>query len=271
MATTTLEMGRSSARAEAPQFGVGRIVWMFAWPAIWYTLLIYGLGQMFIPQGGKTPTWFMLLVIVLGGGAELSAGLILLQAEGYRLSIEALRERLCIRWPKGLKAWGLAVLVLLLGMSLGMVMGPVNAWLATVPGFTPPAWWPAASNPTVQIKSAADFFPDINLTGNYLFVALYFVVGLIFNIFGEEIYYRGYLLPRMRGVFGRWDWVANGVLFTLKHVYQRWLYPGVLVGGLSFAFAAGPLGSLPLAMVFHWIGNFLFQMIFLIQAAMGIG
>ena len=100
---------------------------------------------------------------------------------------------------------------------------------------------------------------------------LYIAIGLVFNIFGEEIYYRGYLLSRMRGAFGKWDWVANGVLFTLKHVYQRWLYPGILVGGLGFAFAAGPLGSLPLAMVFHWIGNFLFQIVFLFTVASGVG
>ena len=75
----------------------------------------------------------------------------------------------------------------------------------------------------------------------------------------------------MRGAFGRWDWVANGVLFTLKHVCQRWLYPGILVGGLSVAFAAGPLGSLPLAMVFHWAGNFLFQLVFLVMAVLGVG
>ena len=100
---------------------------------------------------------------------------------------------------------------------------------------------------------------------------LYIAIGLVFNVFGEEIYYRGYLLPRMRGAFGKWDWAANGVLFTLKHVYQRWLYPGILVGGLGFAFAAGPLGSLPLAMVFHWIGNFLFQTVFLFMAALGLG
>jgi len=60
-------------------------------------------------------------------------------------------------------------------------------------------------------------------------------------------------------------------MFALKHVYQRWLYPGIPVGGLSFAFAAGPLDSLPLAMVYHWIDNFLFRMIFLIQTAMGAG
>ena len=145
----------------------------------------------------------------------------------------------------------MAAVVFVLGLSLSMAIGPVNRALASVPGFVPPAWWGAASNPTVKITGAADVFPDITLQGNYLFALLYIVIGLVFNIVGEETYYRGYLLPRMRGAFGRWEWVANGVLFTLKHVYQRWLFPGILVGGLSFAFAAGPLASLPLAMVYH--------------------
>jgi membrane protease YdiL (CAAX protease family) len=271
MATSTQESRRPSAKGEIPQFGIGTIIILFAWPAIWYSLLIYGLGRLFIPEGGTTPTWYFLLMIVLGSGAELAVGLILLKREGYRLSIEALRDRIRLHWPKGWKAWGMAGIVLILGMSLSIVMGPVNSRLASARGFTPPSWWPAASNPTVEIKGAADVFPDTHLAGNYLFVLLYFGITLVFNIIGEELYYRGFLLPRMRGVFGRWDWVANGVLFTLKHVYQRWLYPGILVGGLCFAFAAGPLGSLPLAMVYHWVGNFLFQMVFLIQAAMGIG
>jgi uncharacterized protein len=30
---------------------------------------------------------------------------------------------------------------------------------------------------------------------------------------GEEFLFRGVLLPCMEGVFGRWSWVANGVLF----------------------------------------------------------
>ena len=59
------------------------------------------------------------------------------------------------------------------------------------------------------------------MQGNFLFLVIFFFVGLVFNIIGEELYYRGFLLPRMRGVFGRWDWVANGVGFALKHIYQR--------------------------------------------------
>lgn len=258
-------------KTKVPQFGVGTTLLMFAWPAVWFTLLIYVIEQPLMPLGGTTPTWLVLITIILGTGAELVAGLYLLHREGYKLTISDLRERIRWEWPKGWKAWVLAGFVLILGMSLSMVLGPVNRALANVPGFTPPEWWPAASNPTIQVKGAADVFPDITLKGNYLFVLLYFTIGLVFNIFGEEIYYRGYLLPRMHATFGKWDWVTNGVLFTLKHVYQRWMFPGILVGGLGFAFAAGPLGSLPLAMVFHWLGNFLFNMIFLIRAALGLG
>jgi membrane protease YdiL (CAAX protease family) len=270
MTTAMNALGRDPDRVEAPQDRLGTILLMFAWPAVLYTLLIYVIGRRFIPEGGTTPTWFLLLVLFLGTGAELVAGLVLLHREGYRISFGALRDRIRLRWPMGWKAWIMAVIVFILGLSLSMAMGPVNRVLASVPGFMPPAWWPAASNPTIQVSGAADVFPDINLTGNYLFVLLYSVIGLV-NVFGEEIYYRGYLLPRMRGVFGKWDWVTNGVFFTVKHIYQRWLFPGILVGGLSFAFAAGPLGSLPLAMVYHWVGNFLFQMIFLIMAALGVG
>jgi membrane protease YdiL (CAAX protease family) len=270
MATSTFELRRSPARVDISQLGVGAIVLMFAWPAIWYTLLIYVLGRPFIPDGGTTPTWLRMLILILGTGAELVAGMVLLRREGYNLAIAALRDRIRLRWPKGRRAWGVAVIVFMLGMGFSMAMEPVNRALASVPGFAPPEWWGAASNPTIKVNSAADMFPDVNLVGNYLFVLLYFVTGLVLNVFGEEIYYRGYLLPRMRGAFGRWDWVANGVLFTLKHVYQRWVWPGILVGGLSFAFAAGPLGSLPLAMVYHWAGNFLINIIFLVMAALGI-
>jgi membrane protease YdiL (CAAX protease family) len=252
-----------------PQHSLGTILLLFAWPAVWYTLLIYVIGRYFIPPGGTTPTWLRMMIIILGSGAELVAGLVLLRREGYHLTMASLRSRIRLQWPKGWKAWGVAILVLILALVISTAMGPLNRALASVPGFIPPEWWGPASNPTAAVTSAADVFTDINLVGNYGFVVLYFIIGLVFNIFGEETYYRGYLLPRMKGVFGSWSWVANGTLFTLKHVYQRWLWPGLLIGGLSFAFAAGPLGSLPLAMVYHWVGNFLMQMFSLVQVALG--
>jgi membrane protease YdiL (CAAX protease family) len=152
-----------------------------------------------------------------------------------------------------------------------MLAGPLSRSLATVPGFIPPTFWPPVSDPRVEITSIVDAFPDINLVGNYLFFIVFVIYGFVFNIVGEELYYRGLILPKMHGVFGRWDWVANGVLFTLKHIYQRWLFPSLLPGSLGFAFVAGPLGSLPLTMLFHWFNSFFFALLSMIPVVFGVG
>lgn len=55
------------------------------------------------------------------------------------------------------------------------------------------------------------------------------LVGFLFNtVLGEELLFRGLLLPRMNGAFGRGDWVANGLLFTAYHLHDPWPKLGVL-------------------------------------------
>jgi CAAX protease family protein len=59
------------------------------------------------------------------------------------------------------------------------------------------------------------------------------VVFVVFNtVLGEELLFRGLLLPRMQAVFGKGDWVANGVLFTLYHFHVPWVMPATLVEGI---------------------------------------
>ena len=266
--TTSIDTAKQESRQiEVPQDSLWRILFMFLWPAIWYTFVIYGLAALFVTEGEKIGSWLVLLIGVIATGAELLAGLLLLRREGYRKGDNVWRERIRWRWPKGRKAWILVIVVFVLAFAASELV----PHLADTPGFVPPEWWPQISDPRAEINSAADIVPDIKLQGNYLYLLAATAVTLIFNIFGEEIYYRGYLLPRMRVAFGRWDWVANGVLFTLKHVYQRWLYPGILVGGLAFAFAMGPLGSLPLAMIYHYVGAQLFGTVQMIMATLGLG
>ena len=72
-----------------------------------------------------------------------------------------------------------------------------------------------------------------------LFVGAWWLMGLflfmgLFNILGEEFLFRGVLLPRMKGVFGKWDGVANGVLGTLYHVSMPWSWLGTT--GVSWIF-----------------------------------
>ena len=53
---------------------------------------------------------------------------------------------------------------------------------------------------------------------------------VVFNTaLGEELLFRGYLLPRLNGRFGRRDWVANGVLFAGYHLHTPWVIPTTLL------------------------------------------
>ena len=62
-------------------------------------------------------------------------------------------------------------------------------------------------------------------SGNWTWFAV-MVVMMVFNtVLGEELFFRGLLLPRMRGAFGRWDWLANGFLFGVYHLHLPWSIP----------------------------------------------
>ena len=75
----------------------------------------------------------------------------------------------------------------------------------------------------------------------------------VFNTFlGEEFLFRGVLLPRMEGVFGRWSWVANGLLFALYHVHQPWGIAETAIGGTLFlAYPSWRLGSTWMGIIVH--------------------
>jgi len=79
------------------------------------------------------------------------------------------------------------------------------------------------------------------------------VVALaVFNtVLGEELLFRGVLLPRMSGVFQRRDWIANGVLFGLYHVHQPWSIPSGIVSGLLFAYPTRRFRSVWMGIIAH--------------------
>jgi CAAX protease family protein len=89
------------------------------------------------------------------------------------------------------------------------------------------------------------------LVGAWWFFIL-FVVQAVFNtILGEEFLFRGVLLPRMEGVFGRWSWVANGVLFGFYHVHQPWGIPNSVITGLLYTFPAYRFRSTWMSIILH--------------------
>ena len=49
-------------------------------------------------------------------------------------------------------------------------------------------------------------------------------------LLGEEFLFRGILLPKMKGVFGKYYWFFNGVLFGLYHIHK----PGIMFWSAIF-------------------------------------
>lgn len=105
---------------------------------------------------------------------------------------------------------------------------------------------------------------DPRFIGQWWILALA-VVSFAFNyVLGEELLFRGVLLPRMRGVFGRGDWLANGVLFTLYHVHKPWAMPLILLTSLPFSWAARRYRTVWFAIILHGIEGII--VLFLVTA-----
>ena len=74
------------------------------------------------------------------------------------------------------------------------------------------------------------------LSGNWAWLAIILALQIFNTVLGEELLFRGLLLPRMEGVFGRWDWAANGVLFAAYHLHVPWVIPQALLDSFIVAY-----------------------------------
>lgn len=165
--------------------------------------------------------------------------------------MRALKERIHWRWPRGWKAWAIILVLFVAGFGLSQLLQPSKQAIASV--LPPPDWFPAFKHPFKETNSLQDNFPGVVFEGNFLFLLLALFMETM-NIVGEELYYRSALIPKLHGLFGKWAWVVGAVIFAVKHSYVWWELasePGVI--GLVGAYIFGPLGSLPVAMLIHFI------------------
>ena len=95
------------------------------------------------------------------------------------------------------------------------------------------------------------------LSGNWTWFAVIVVLALFNTVLGEELLFRGLLLPRMRGVFGRADWLANGVLFATYHLHMPWVIPMALLDTLALAYPSRRYRSAWLGIIVHSVQSVL--------------
>jgi uncharacterized protein len=102
------------------------------------------------------------------------------------------------------------------------------------------------------------------LSGNWMWFAVIVAMGVFNTVLGEELLFRGLLLPRMQGVFGRWDWVANGVLFAFYHLHVPWAIPGRFLNIFNLSFPAKRYRSAVLSIIAHSSQTVVFSILLLL-------
>jgi hypothetical protein len=103
------------------------------------------------------------------------------------------------------------------------------------------------------------WMPDINygLDGNYSrkILIVTYSMFLIFNVFlaplVEELYFRGYLLPRMQGRFAP---LFHSFLFAAVHVFTPWMVITRTLGLLPLLFGVKKK-NIYIGMIVHILGN----------------
>jgi membrane protease YdiL (CAAX protease family) len=113
-------------------------------------------------------------------------------------------------------------------------------WLVLIPAFA--VFAAEQLVPSVPVPAGRDFgaFASSDaghalLGGSWGWFAVLVVLWVFNTVLGEELLFRGYLLPRMAGAFGRLDWVVNGLLFAAYHVHVWWAVPTALIDTFALA------------------------------------
>lgn len=161
-----------------------------------------------------------------------------------RLRLNAPRDPATGQPRARLWLWVLPFLFAIAVLELALSAPLEDAWVSALPFLAEPEGYDMGA-----VFESQEILQ--RLEGAWWFLALFVVQAAFNTIFGEEFLFRGVLLPKMEGVFGRWSWAANGVLFGFYHLHQPWGIANSVLTGLLYTYPAHRFRSTWMAVVLH--------------------
>ena len=189
--------------------------------------------------------------ITVGLVWQFALALYLVGREQGTLRWNVLREAMWLRSPRSPKTGKV-------GGKLWWIVVPITLGLALeeIVSITPPL------NRNIGELLASDAGEAL-FHGSWGLFALCVTMFLFNTVFGEELLFRGILLPRMEGAFGKRDWVANGLLHATYHWHMPWVIPASIVDMFLVAYPARRYRSTLLSMAVHSAQTVLFTILLL--------
>ena len=255
-----------AAQLDAPtsskQYSLTKILAIWASVTVPMGLLAWVVAPAIIPHTSLHPGLVHWMLMVVGMMWQFVVSLAVLRHELGGLHWPALKKRIWLNIPrdprsgkprKVLFLWALPAVA---AVGIGAYLG---SWLDTA--WTD--WLPFLHEPSY---TNAQSLADPKFQGQWWILGLA-LTSMLFNyLLGEELLFRGVLLPRMAGVFGRWDWVANSVLFGLYHVHKIWAWPSMITTAFGLSWAARRYRSFWMGVIVHGVEGFFIVVIVAVLA-----
>ncbi|MEM8805698.1 MAG: CPBP family intramembrane glutamic endopeptidase [Cyanobacteria bacterium P01_G01_bin.38] len=189
--------------------------------------------------------------------------------EGRAHSWQSFKTRFRLKPIRG-QQWFWAVGLIIFSMASFLLLRVTAQWIASIPLFAPPDFLPALLDPrAVQTDTPLEALMGVPLRGSWWVLFTYFGV-LCFNVFGEELWWRGYILPRQELTHGRWAWVIHGLLWDLFHLFFWWNLIALLPSTLAISYVASKFKNTTLAIVAHW-GFSGANLVIILLGVLGVG
>ena len=251
--TTTQSLPRPTGAAESSaQYSLPKILGIWASVTVPMAVLAFVVAPAIMPHTSLHPGLVHWIAMVVGMMWQFVVSLVVLRHELGGLRWAAIRERIWLNPPRDPRT-GTPRRRLFVWVVPAIAANVLGGYLALRLDTAWTDWLPALREPSyVRMEGLAD--PQFQGQWWILGLAL---VSLVFNyLLGEELLFRGVLLPRMAGVFGRWDWVANTVLFGLYHVHKIWFWPSMITSSFGTAWAAKRYRSLWMGVIVHGVEGY---------------
>jgi membrane protease YdiL (CAAX protease family) len=227
--------GTGSEPALRP-IGIGSAILYFGIPSAVFSASILGVLPWLIRRG-SSPFLVFNVTFGLPLALMLAAAIAAYKLEGRPWSWPSFGERMRLGRPDtaGWLWTGALCVFALVGHWLTDWTAPI---LSRVQLYTAPQEFSTFSR---QLFGGGGEFLGIHLAGQW-WVLVYFVVLLLgLNIFGEELWWRGYILPRQERANGSLAWIVNGTLWAAFHIFYHttlFSFVAMLPGTLAVAFVA---------------------------------
>lgn len=250
-------MNNSTEKQTNDQYSLTKILGIWLLAAVPMGILGWIVAPALSPDIKEDPIGAVVVrigVLTLGLIWQFVLSMIIVRREEGDLRWATIRQRLWLNKPRDPKTgqprnslwWWVVPLLILVAIS-DILLAPVidRIWVSLFPFFAEPAGFALGSaleSPEIQAQ----------LVGAWGVLGLFIVYAVFNTVLGEEFLFRGVLLPKMEGVFGKWDWVANGLLMGAYHVHQPWGIPTAIIDGVFlFALPSKRFRSTWMAIITH--------------------